>query len=275
MKISVITINYNNCDGLRKTIESVVNQTYKSVEYIIIDGGSTDGSLEAIKEYADKIGYWVSEADNGCYHAMNKGIKVATGEYVIFMNSGDYFYSNETIADFVATNPTEDVLCGDMFLSLGCVNVVPEKLTFRYLFEGNLPHQACFIKTAVQKQYPYNENLKIVSDWEFFLKTLILNNGSYRKINKIISYFDFTGISSSNQELHLKERNFIIQNLFPDRILEDYRLNTTLDFRRLFFWIERTNFHKPIYQINVLLIKIVSFFTGAKWIKDFDLKERI
>lgn len=275
MKISVITINYNNCDGLRKTIESVVNQTYKSVEYIIIDGGSTDGSLEAIKEYADKIGYWVSEADNGCYHAMNKGIKVATGEYVIFMNSGDYFYSNEIIADFVATNPTEDVLCGDMFLSLGCVNVVPEKLTFRYLFEGNLPHQACFIKTAVQKQYPYNENLKIVSDWEFFLKTLILNNGSYRKINKIISFFDFNGISSSNQELHLKERNFIIQNLFPDRILEDYRLNSTLDFRKLFFWIERTNFHRPIYLINVLLIKIVSFFTGAKWIKDFNLKERI
>ena len=79
MKISVITINYNNCDGLRKTIESVVNQTYNRVEYIIIDGGSTDGSLDAIKEYADKIGYWVSESDNGCYHAMNKGIKVATG----------------------------------------------------------------------------------------------------------------------------------------------------------------------------------------------------
>ena len=275
MKISIITINYNNCNGLIKTIESVVNQSYNGIEYIIIDGGSTDGSLEAIKEYVDKIDYWVSEADNGCYHAMNKGIKVATGEYVIFMNSGDYFYSNEIIADFVASNPTEDVLCGDMFLSLSCVNVVPEKLTFRYFFEGNLPHQACFIKTAVQRQYPYNEGLKIVSDWEFFLKTLILNNGSYRKINKIISFFDFNGISSSNQELHLKERKLIIQNLFPSRILEDYRLNTTLDFRRLFFWIERTNFHKPIYKINVLLIKIVSFFTGAKWIKDFNLKERI
>ena len=275
MKLSVITINYNNCDGLRKTIESVVNQTCYDFEYIIIDGGSTDGSVDVIKEYADKIGYWVSEADNGCYHAMNKGIKVATGEYVIFMNSGDYFYSNEIIADFVASNPTEDVLCGDMFLSLGCVNVVPEKLTFRYFFEGNLPHQACFIKTAVQKQYPYNEDLKIVSDWEFFLKTLILNNGSYRKINKIISFFDFNGISSSNQELHQKERKFIILNLFPDRILEDYRQNNTLDFRKLFFWIERTNFHRPIYLINVLLIKIVSFFTGAKWIKDFNLKERI
>lgn len=108
-----------------------------------------------------------------------------------------------------------------------------------------------------------------------FFKTLILNNGSYRKINKIISYFDFNGISSSNQLLHLKERKFIIQNLFPDRILEDYRLNTQLDFRKLFFWIERTNFHKPIYMLDVLLIKFVSFFTGAKWIKDFNLKERI
>lgn len=274
MKLSVITINYNNCDGLRKTIESVVNQTYNGAEYIIIDGGSTDGSLDAIKEYADKIDYWVSEKDNGCYHAMNKGIKVATGEYVIFMNSGDYFYTNEVIADFVASNPTEDVLCGDMFLSLGCVNEVPEKLTFRYFFEGNLPHQACFIKSSVQKQYPYNENLKIVSDWEFFLKALILNNGSYRKINKIISYFDFNGISSSNQELHSEERKFIIQNLFPNRILEDYRLNTTLDFRKLFFWIEQTNFHKPIYIINVLLIKFVSFFTGAKWIKEFGVKEK-
>ena len=157
-KLSVITINYNNRDGLRKTIESVVNQTCKDFEYIIIDGISTDGSVDVINEYADRIDYWVSEPDKGCYHAMNKGVKVASGEYVIFMNSGDYFYTNEVIADFVASNPTEDVLCGDMFLSLGCVNEVPEKLTFRYFFEGNLPHQACFIKSSVQKQHPNNEN---------------------------------------------------------------------------------------------------------------------
>lgn len=274
MKISVITINYNNCDGLRKTIESVVNQNCNEVEYIIIDGGSTDGSIEVIKEYADKINNWVSETDNGCYHAMNKGIKFATGEYVIFMNSGDCFYTNNVISEFVKENPTEDVIFGDMFLSLGCINKTPQELTFRYFFEGNLPHQACFIKTSTQKKYPYNENLKIVSDYEFFLKTLIVDNRSYRKLNKIISYFDFNGISSSNIELHAKERKLVQESLFPERILEDYRLNATLDFRKLFFWIERTNFHKPIYMINVLLIKFVSFFTGAKWIKDFNLKER-
>jgi glycosyltransferase involved in cell wall biosynthesis len=125
MKLSVITINYNNCDGLRKTIESVVSQTFTDFEYIIIDGGSTDGSVDVIKEYAGRIDYWVSERDRGCYHAMNKGVKVAQGEYVIFMNSGDSFYTNDVIDAFVKENPTEDVLCGDMFLSLGCVNYVP------------------------------------------------------------------------------------------------------------------------------------------------------
>lgn len=274
MKLSVITINYNNRDGLRKTIGSVVNQTCKNFEYIIIDGGSTDGSVDVIKEYAGRIDYWVSEPDRGCYHAMNKGVKVASGEYVIFMNSGDKFYTNDVVDAFVKENPTEDVLCGDMFLSLGCVNYVPTELTFRYFYEGNLPHQACFIKTSLQKKYPYNENLKIVSDYEFFLRILILENGTFRKINKIISYFDFNGISSENTGLHLHEREAVQQAMFPNRILEDYWLNTTLDFRKLFYWIERTNFHKPIYAINVLLIRFVSFFTGAKWIKEFKLKER-
>ena len=274
MKLSVITINYNNSDGLRKTIESVVHQTCTDFEYIIIDGGSTDGSVDVIKEYAGSIDYWVSEPDKGCYHAMNKGVKVASGEYVIFMNSGDKFYTNDVVDTFVKENPIEDVLCGDMFLSLGCVNHVPERLTFRYFYEGNLPHQACFIKTSLQKKYPYNEKLKIVSDYEFFLRILILENGTFRKINKIISYFDFNGISSENTGLHLREREAVQQAMFPSRILEDYRLNTTLDFRKLFYWIERTNFHKPIYALNVLLIKIVSFFTGAKWIKDFKIKER-
>jgi glycosyltransferase involved in cell wall biosynthesis len=89
MKLSVITINYNNAIGLRKTIESVVNQTFRDYEYIIIDGGSTDGSVDVIKEYADKIDYWVSEPDKGIYNAMNKGVAAAHGEYTNFLNSGD------------------------------------------------------------------------------------------------------------------------------------------------------------------------------------------
>ena len=90
-KISIITINYNNCEGLRRTIESVVNQTCRDFEYIIIDGGSTDGSVDVIKRYADNIDYWVSEPDKGIYNAMNKGIRMATGDYVQILNSGDMF----------------------------------------------------------------------------------------------------------------------------------------------------------------------------------------
>ena len=275
MKCSVITINYNNRDGLIKTIESVMSQNSADFEYIIIDGGSTDGSVEVINKYTDRVDYWVSEKDKGCYHAMNKGVKVASGDYVIFMNSGDYFYTNDVISEFVKENPTEDVVFGNMYLSLGHINYTPQRLTFRYFFEGNLPHQACFIKTSIQKKYPYNEKLRIVSDYEFFLKTLIIDNGTYRKVNKIISYFDFNGISNNNEILHAQERQIVQQSMFSDRILEDYRLNSTLDFRKLFFWIERTNFHKPIYIINVLLIKFVSFFTGARWIKEFGIKERL
>ena len=275
MKLSVITINYNNLNGLKKTIESVVNQTSTQYEYIIIDGGSTDGSVDVIKEYVDKIDYWISEPDKGPYHAMNKGIRVATGDYVIFMNSGDYFYTNDIIAEFISANPSEDVLCGNMYLSLGCVNFVPKELTFRYFYEGNLPHQACFIKTSVQKQFPYNENLKIVSDWEFFLKILIINNGTYRKIDKVISYYDSNGISSTNNSLLMEERIIILQSMFPNRILEDYRLNTTSDFRRLFLLIAETKIHKLIYVINVLLIKFISLFTGSKWINEFKIKEKV
>lgn len=94
MKLSIITINYNNREGLRKTIESVVAQTTREFEYIVIDGGSTDGSVDVIKEFSDYIDYWVSEPDKGIYNAMNKGVKVAHGDYCQFLNSGDWLYDS-------------------------------------------------------------------------------------------------------------------------------------------------------------------------------------
>ena len=98
-KISIITINYNDKVGLKKTIESVINQTWRDFEFIVIDGGSTDGGKEILEQNSDKIDYWVSESDNGIFNAMNKGIKVATGDYLLFLNSGDWFYSSNVISD--------------------------------------------------------------------------------------------------------------------------------------------------------------------------------
>lgn len=271
---SIITINFNNLKGLIETCESVSNQTCHDYEHIVIDGGSTDGSSEWIQAHVPQFTYWVSEHDKGCYHAMNKGIKVAKGEYIIFMNSGDYFYSPTILEEVKKLKPTEDVLCGNIFLSIGHVKFAPESPTFRYLYEGGLSHQACFIKTEVQKEHPYDESMRIASDWDFFLEVLIIDNGTYRKIDLIIAWFDFNGISSCNKSLEKIERETILRRRFPERIIKDYELNATLEFRKLFFWIEKTNFHKPIYFINVFIIKLISFFTGAKWIKEFGFRER-
>ena len=97
MKFSIITVNYNNKEGLRNTIESVIHQTYRDFEYIVIDGGSTDGSVDILKKYDQQINYWVSEKDSGIYNAMNKGISKAHGEYLNFMNSGDCFYALDNL----------------------------------------------------------------------------------------------------------------------------------------------------------------------------------
>ena len=115
MKYSIITINYNNCDGLEKTIQSVINQSYQNFEFIIIDGGSTDSSVEVIKKYSNKIDYWISEPDKGIYHAMNKGIIQAHGEYLNFMNSGDLFYDNDVLKDISIKIDLKDIIIGKDF----------------------------------------------------------------------------------------------------------------------------------------------------------------
>ena len=113
-KLSIITINYNNLEGLKKTFESVFMQTYQDFEYIVIDGGSTDGSKEYIAENADKINYWVSEPDKGVYHAMNKGIMKANGEYLLFINSGDELFENNTIEKSLSNLHTEEIIAGNL-----------------------------------------------------------------------------------------------------------------------------------------------------------------
>ena len=112
MKLSIITINYNHKEGLLKTIKSVVNQTYHDIEYIVIDGGSTDGSVDVVKQYEDSISYWVSEPDCGIYNAMNKGVAKATGEYCLFLNSGDSLHGTDSILEFVSKLSGEDLLMG-------------------------------------------------------------------------------------------------------------------------------------------------------------------
>ena len=227
MKYSVITINFNNCEGLRKTIESVVAQTYNGYEYIVIDGGSKDGSVAVIKEYSDRINYWVSEPDSGIYNAMNKGVSQAQGDYCIFMNSGDCFYNANVLESFSGSNMQEDLVIGKLVSARdGCVLFAPppqRDISLYYLYSGTIPHQSSFIKTELLRLYPYDESLEIVSDWKFFVEAVVMHNCSVRYINDYLASFDMEGISTTNPERMWNEKEQVLSSMFPSRVLADYK----------------------------------------------------
>lgn len=227
MKYSIITINYNNQLGLKQTINSVVKQTCDDYEYIIIDGGSTDGSVNIIRDYEDVIDYWVSEKDHGIYHAMNKGVAKAHGEYCLFLNSGDEFYNNTVMQEIYSLKMDEDIIVGKVVMDNNHHIISPPpvsgELTLYHLYSGAIPHQGSFIKTDLLRKYPYDESLKISSDWRFFVQTLILDNCSIRYLDIYVSKYNMDGISSTNPELMRHEKDIILSKLFPPRILADYR----------------------------------------------------
>lgn len=225
MRYSVITINLNNKDGLRRTINSVLCQTNSDYEFIIIDGGSTDGSLEVIKEKEESITKWTSEKDQGVYNAMNKGVSFAHGDYCIFMNSGDCFHSPDALNSVISYQ--EDIICGQ-------VSTFPSghhKATISLvdLLRMSLPHQAMFIKRELLLKHPYDEKYKILSDWKFCLENLIFDNCSFRNLEVVIADYESGGISSNSNGLLAKERADILYELFPTRILADYERLTPVD----------------------------------------------
>ena len=220
-KFSIITINYNNKEGLRKTIESVVGQSFRDFEYIIIDGGSTDGSIEVIKEYAGKVDYWVSEPDKGIYHAMNKGVLQAHGEYLNFMNSGDEFYNNGVLQE-VAPLLESDIVVGKIVHGTEVWGFHKEDITLMDLIRGTVLHQASFFRKELFDENRYDESYKIVSDWKFYIQTLIFNNATFRNIRSIVCRFVPGGVSETDAGTRDMERKRVYKELFPDRMMKDY-----------------------------------------------------
>lgn len=229
MKYSIITINYNNKNGLNQTINSVVSQSCYNYEFIIIDGGSTDGSVEVIKQHADNITYWVSEKDNGVYHAMNKGVALAHGDYLIFMNSGDCFHSPDVLD--AVSGFHEDIICGKVLKGNAQKPSGTKKptITLVDLMRGSLPHQAMFIKRELMVKHPYDEKYKILSDWKFCLEALVFENCSFRNSDIIVADYDTSGISSNSNGLLPKERVLILNEMFPPRIVADYNRFAPVD----------------------------------------------
>ena len=225
MKLTIITINYNNANGLEKTIQSVVSQTFTDYEYIIIDGGSTDDSVAIIKKYEQHINFWVSEPDKGIYNAMNKGISHAHGEYCNFMNSGDVLYDMEVLNHVFSKKHIEDIITGKTIGNdENDIRFSTEgKITFLSLYRSTISHQASFIKTSLFRKHPYDEDLKIVADWDFWIKALIMDNCSYAFDNHIVAKIDLTGISITDNNGRETERDKVLRHNIPERILADYK----------------------------------------------------
>jgi len=208
--ITIITVCYNASKYIEETILSVINQTYSNIEYIIIDGGSSDGTLDIIKKYQNKIHYWISEPDKGIYDAMNKGIKKATGEWINFMNCGDSFYDNHVITNLInKVDSKSDVIYGNTCLiySIG-----------KYIDKGKIVsanncmpfgHQASFTRNTLMKQYGFDLKYKICADYNFFHQ-LHNNNATFEYIDIIIANYEAEeGLSSANVLDMLYERGRI------------------------------------------------------------------
>lgn len=266
MKLSIITINYNNAEGLRKTLASIAAQTFRDFEHIIVDGGATDGSVEVIREYEQSLASrlsplasnlkWLSEPDSGIYNAMNKGIeialgrrvvnafnrselvedknrgiKMANGEYLLFLNSGDYLVDELTLEKVFEEANDVDIIYGNRINvyedgSQKKVNYFPDKITGSFMYHSMISHQASFIKSDLFVKYGlYREDLKYASDWEFFLKTFLLYNCTYQHIHQYVVYFDCLGISSvaNNNKEMWEERKRVFAETLP-AFADDYML---------------------------------------------------
>lgn len=218
MKLTIATINLNNLDGLQRTLPSIFAQTYTEYELIVVDGASTDGSKEFIASQ-QRVDIWVSEPDHGIYEAMNKAVRLAHGDYCLFMNSGDIFFSPQALEQSVDSLDGCDYIAGhSVFVEnfKSYTYVPPCELSHEYLFINALNHQALFTRTEILRQYPYNENMRIVSDWEQYFRTWYLHGCTYKKLNAYVAVFFLDGISTVNWPRQLKERDECVRRLIAD-----------------------------------------------------------
>lgn len=237
MTLSIITINRNNAPGLEKTMRSVLAQTFKEFEYVVIDGASTDGSVEVIKglepQFRGRL-KWVSEPDSGIYNAMNKGIRMATGNYIQILNSGDIFASNIVTERMLAAakdagNP--GIFYGNMIKQFPNGRVIKdyckggkEEWTMYDFIRGTVNHDPTYIRKDLYEKYGlYDETLKIVSDWKWFTNAVVFNGEKpvYTPID--VTIFDMTGISETNLASREEERNKELEKMLPAAVLSDYR----------------------------------------------------
>lgn len=274
IEVSIITVNLNNAAGLKKTVESVMNQVFRNFEYIVVDGASTDGSIEAIKEYTSRIDHLVSEPDQGIYHAMNKGIGMANGRYCLFLNSGDWLADDQVLSNVFEKEQDADIISGDTAYYDPAKQTVkwlipsPDDLTANTFFNGTLPHQSTFIKRELFLKYGlYSEELIIASDWLFFVETFLERNATYSHYTGLVSYFNLDGFSYRNENKNLpkEEQLAVLRTKYP-RFIADYNRLKQLHEENI-GWTGSREFrvyqflkHAGIISLGVFMIRGFNYF---------------
>ena len=228
MRLSIITINRNNSAGLEATLQSVAVQTFREFEYIVVDGASTDDSVNVIKAHEGDFAHlkWVSEPDSGIYNAMNKGIRMASGDYIQILNSGDCLAANdvtERMLKALVTKGEPSILYGNMVKCFPDGRHLVDKcfagqeITMLGMYSGTLNHDPVYIRHDLFEKYGYyDESLKIVSDWKWYLQAIIFGGEKPKYVDMDVTLFDMTGISENggqNRDLIDREKRTVLEQL--------------------------------------------------------------
>ena len=258
MKITVITVCLNKGSEIERTIKSVISQTYQNIEYWIIDGLSTDGTINILKRYKKHLNF-ISEKDKGIYEAMNKGIEKATGDYLLFLNAGDYFLSDYSVDILALKNSGEDLIYGNILVredEFEWTKLYPNLLSVDYFLKDTLPHPATLIKRlTINRIGRFNIENTIVSDWEFFMTAVCKFKVSYKYVNATITVFYANGISSDpkNRKVILEEKLTFLKKNF-------LKASTEQDFLKA---------HGIRSRLNPMLVSMHSFLSNIRRIWTF------
>jgi glycosyltransferase involved in cell wall biosynthesis len=228
MLITIITVCFNAVEVIERTLVSVIRQNFTDAEYIVIDGNSKDGTVDIIKKYQYKLAWFLTEPDTGIYQAMNKGIRLAKGDYCLFLNAGDTLINKDVLSDIAPLLTGESVITGNMIaIQDGRIQdfiLPPDSIDFPFLCINCLSHQASFIKTVLLKAHLYDESLSIASDWKFWFEQLLLNHESYKPVDIDISVFARGGISTRDSSgLAAREREKVISDAMGAKGVSHFR----------------------------------------------------
>ena len=276
MKLSIITINYNNANGLRKTMELVFSQVIgdkamvrENFEYIVVDGASTDGSVDVIREYEQKwlslsLAFpftWVSEKDSGIYNAMNKGVRMAKGDYVLMLNSGDYFVDEHVVESILPELDGTDIvqgntICGDK-INRGYGR---SDISYIDVQKGNFLHQASFCRRDLFERYGYfDESYKIDGDTVFYIRCLGNGNATFRYVDQTIAYFEGGGLSDRQNAKWQAQRNLEFKRWSTEEF-SARQWNTCVEYDKKGRLYDKLHAHRWTWYVTMMLSKLIDIF---------------